>query len=121
MVSIHANAWLVPKMRYVSLLLIKSRVTPIKPINIPRLELTSSTVTLSEEFTYEKAKHFVLNRQQGCSWVNSKRDKTFLLRWFSPVLALFTSIVVRVNKVTFLMGKMQKILMVRWFVGLKFL
>ncbi len=55
---------------HVSLVLGKSRVTPIKPITVPRLELTSAVVavkaalTLSQEFTYKKAEHFF--------WTDSK-------------------------------------------------
>ena len=52
------------------LVLGKSRVTPIKPVTIPRLELTSAVVavkaaiTLNEEFTYENTEHFF--------WTDSK-------------------------------------------------
>ena len=53
-----------------SLVLGKSRVTPIKPVTIPRLELTSAVVavkaaiTLNKEFMYENAEHFF--------WTDSK-------------------------------------------------
>ena len=47
---------------HVSLMLGKSRVTPIKPVTISVVVAVKEAITLSEEFTYENAEHFFLDR-----------------------------------------------------------
>ena len=59
----------------------KARVTPLKAVTVPRLELTAAVVSkktsaqLQPELDYKRSGGSILDGQQACAWLYCKQDQ----------------------------------------------